>query len=182
MGEVKIRRATEARLLMFQMIMREFTKKKLVISGAHDPVEYSWPQRPIPTVFLEGVNDIEAVSNPVAFSVGNLPFLCCSGDAVLDVVRETAFSFSEGQMAMLRWRLIAPTGPATLPHAATADDSDILTLDPIPLFYVCGGADHWSLQRQNGVTVIAIPRFCDRRTAVVLDLSTGEAVPQRFGI
>jgi DNA polymerase II small subunit/DNA polymerase delta subunit B len=94
-------------------------------------------------------------------------------------MQETGLPFSCAQIAMLKWRLIAPTGPASLQYAP--HDIDILTFESVPHFYACGGADHFSFEELHGVKLLAIPKFTDTRTAVLLDLDFGNPTLCTFG-
>jgi DNA polymerase II small subunit/DNA polymerase delta subunit B len=163
-----------------QNYLRGFPVRKLLIPGASDPVDGPWPQPPFAGAFLDGIPEIDATSNPAAFAVDGVSFVCSTGDAVSDVVSETCLGFHESQIAMLSWRLMAPTAPATVPYAP-AVYAELLVFEELPNYFVCGGAERFFWTEVNGVNALSIPGFADTRTVVVLDLNTGQAAAHAFG-
>jgi DNA polymerase II small subunit/DNA polymerase delta subunit B len=153
--------------------------RKLLIPGSFDPVDTAWPQPPISPALLDGIDNIESTSNPASFQIGELSFLCASGDSVQDIVRETGFGFHDAQRQLLQWRLIAPTATATLPYSACAH-GELLVFESLPHVFVCGGSPEFACSELSGISVISVPGFADARVAVVYDVRSGEVSTETF--
>jgi DNA polymerase II small subunit/DNA polymerase delta subunit B len=163
-------------LEIFEAYLGSINCRKLLIPGDFDPVDSALPYPPIPEAFWSGIEQLDSLSNPAWFEIDNLSFLCSSGTAVLDLMRHTGMSFTECQEYMVRWRLIAPTVPAALLGCL----EEVLVMTEMPNFFVCGSSDALYVNSLKGVTFLAIPGFAEHRSAVVLDLTNGEATSVSF--
>lgn len=161
---------------MVKRYLDAFRCRKLLIPGEYDPVDNEWPQQPLHSYFISGIENIQAATNPCSFSISDISFLCCDGRNVCDLIRETSMNFHEAQMSLLNWRLLAPTAPTTIPYASSTN-RDILVIEKIPNVFVCGGSEHLVWNELSGVLLISLPDFSKTRTVAVLDLITGEVEP-----
>lgn len=158
---------------MLETFMNEINCMKLLIPGEFDPVDASLPQYPFPSVLIGDIENLRTTSNPASFTVEDVSFICCSGQSVHGVVNETNMGFHEAQSAMLSWRLLSPTCPATLPINPALRE-DIMVMQTIPNVFVCGSAPKFTWNEVSGTTVISVPDFSTTKTAVILDMGTFE--------
>ncbi|KAK8884354.1 DNA polymerase delta subunit 2 [Tritrichomonas musculus] len=164
---------------MLEYLFEKVNCRKIIIPGSSDPTNSSWPQSPINSHFLKGVNSIDSCTNPAAFEINGIKFLVCSGDAIRDVINETAYTFHESQIMLLRWRLLAPSMPSLIqPHPSMM--SDYLVIDEVPHYFVCGDADSFRWSEISGVNVVSIPPFWSTSSAIYIDLHSGEVTSKKF--
>ena len=175
----KLRITEPGPLDIFESFLNRLNCHKLLIPGEYDPVPATLPQPAILPQFIADVDNADAATNPVSFSIENLQFICSSGDSVLDVVRDTGMSFHEAQIMLLTWRHLAPSHSQNFEHLVFPD-TDPLVLDSIPNVFVCGHADKAAWNDINGVTVISVPDFWATRSIVVFDGNTGECTSMDF--
>ena len=171
---------TELGLLeVFESFLNRFKCKKLMIPGEFDPVPATIPQPELPKTFTEDVENLQAATNPASFRIENVHFICSSGDPVLDIVRDIGVSFHEAQLMLLNWRHLAPM-PSERFEYLTFPEADLLVLDSVPDFFVCGHSDKPAWNEINGVNVISVPDFWRSRELLVLDTSTGDCTTLDF--
>jgi DNA polymerase II small subunit/DNA polymerase delta subunit B len=164
-------------LTMLSDFLSPISCKKLIIPGQSDPVEGTFPQGPLPHFFCDGISFLDRATNPAWFEVEHIPFLCCSGDPVLDVVNETGMDYGDVLLSLLEWRLIAPTSPGGFGCYLNAN----LIMDEVPNFFVCGGATEMVYRESRGVRAIGVADFTLTRAVVVVNLCSGEVVSNCFG-
>jgi DNA polymerase delta subunit 2 len=153
----------------------------MLMPGRNDPCAIRLPQRPFHRCLFPGKDKWNLVTNPVKFKVEEITFLCASGEAPRDVAKTTELGFHEAQRSLIGWRHLAPTAPDDLP-AIASNDKDYLVIEDedLPEFFVCGLADTFEESNVEGVRVISVPEFASTKSAVFLDLATGDAVQRNF--
>lgn len=164
---------------MLEYLFYKVNCRKIFIPGSTDPTSSNWPQPPINPHLLNGVNSAESCTNPASFSINGIKFLVCSGDAIRDVTNETAYTFHESQIMLLRWRLLAPSMPSLIqPQPSMMTDNLIIT--EAPNYFICGDGDSFRWSECYGVNVISVPPFWSTNSCVFIDLHSGEVTSKIF--
>ncbi|KAH0790328.1 DNA polymerase delta small subunit [Histomonas meleagridis] len=148
--------------------------KTILIPGQNDPVSIRLPQLPYHKVLIKSPN-IELCTNPAWFTYEGVTFLCGAGESVKSIQQTSSLSFHEAQQSILKWHHYAPTAPDYLP-CMPVTKKDLMVIEKLPNFFVCGLADNFEVSEVNGTTVISVPSFNNTLSAVTLDLETGEAI------
>lgn len=164
---------------MLEMLFELTPIPKIYVPGELDPTDFTWPQPPINKTLFSGLQNTHLCTNPALFDLDTIKFQVCSGLAVQDVVNQTDYSFHEAQIMLLRWRHLAPSMPELIqPHSSMI--VDLLVMDEIPNFFVCGNSDSFNCTEYSGVRVVSVPSFCKTSTAVYLNLKSGDVSSQVF--
>ncbi|XP_022158343.1 DNA polymerase delta small subunit [Momordica charantia] len=160
-----------------------------IMPGSSDPATFSLPQQPLHNCLFPGssaYNTLRACSNPHCFELDNFRFLGTSGQNIDDLEKYSeAKDKLEFMERTLRWRHLAPTAPNTL-GCYPFTDRDPFLIESCPHVYFVGNQDKFDTRLIKGpegqmVRLISIPRFCEKGTAVMLNLRNLECHTLSFG-
>ncbi|KAK4533807.1 hypothetical protein CCYA_CCYA19G4689 [Cyanidiococcus yangmingshanensis] len=170
-----------------------------LMPGAEDPANAAFPQQPWHRILLpqatavnDSANRLVRCSNPHAFTVNHCLFLGTSGQNVENICRFSRITSSlDALERLLESGHLAPTAPDTIACTPQAE-RDPLVLRQTPHVFFAGNTDGFGCrklilggeaQTENSsrtVTLLSIPRFELRETAVLLALPELVAVPLHF--
>ncbi len=129
-----------------------------------------------------------STTNPAAFELDGHRFLATAGQPLDDIYKYLPSSFTRLQMmeAMLRWRLVAPTAPDTLP-CYPFQDGDAFVLKECPHVFICGNQPQFEEgwvegSRGERVRVLGVPNYRDSGEVVLIDLESLEVEVVKIGI
>lgn len=157
-----------------------------LMPGEFDPSSFALPQQPMHHCMLPRAAPLatmHCVTNPYDFSVDGIRVLGSSGQLVSDVVRFT--SGLDDHLDVLEKTFIgghlAPTAPDTLgcyPYAG----EDPFIIETCPHILFTGNAPSFGSrmfcgQDNQTVLLLAIPRFSETSTCILVSLNTLECQP-----
>ncbi|KAJ2741804.1 DNA polymerase delta small subunit Cdc1 [Coemansia sp. BCRC 34301] len=165
-----------------------------LMPGPQDPADVSLPQQPIhPGMFAQcnQYSGFRSLSNPAFLEVDGHVFLGSSGQNVDDIARYVRSadgvptpSPCELAVASLQWGHIAPSAPDTL-WCYPFSDRDPFVLSQAPHVYFVanqelpGSAEARGCDGQH-TTVVAVPRFAQSHSIVLLNMRTMQCTTVRF--
>ncbi|OQR70155.1 DNA polymerase delta subunit 2-like [Tropilaelaps mercedesae] len=168
-----------------------------IMPGSSDPTNSLLPQQPLhhclfPRAAVQA--NLTATTNPYEFEVcdpyddlvDGVRFLGSSGQNVSDILR---YSRLEGPIealkAILKWAHLAPTVPDTL-GAYPYQQKDPFIMEETPHVLFAGNQNQFAVQKFTDddldvdVTLVSVPTFSAKPTAVWLNLRTLDALPVDF--
>ena len=162
-----------------------------VMPGDTDPSNLSLPQQPLHNCLFprsSGYKDsFHTVTNPYRFQAENVNFLGHSGQPVSNIKKFSNFSNDlDVLQRTLEWQHLAPTAPDTLAcYPFYKRDPFVLDDKLCPHVLFSGNMDAYDdrlIKGENGqmVRLIAIPKFSESRSVVLLNLKTLESSEMTF--
>ena len=170
-----------------------------LLSGINDVVESGLPKQAVhQSLFSKSskAENFHRLTNPSFYEINGVRILATSGENIDDIMKyiipnisvtEDLIDESITNDSRLRiiedsllWQIIAPTAPDTL-WCYPFENSDPFTLMETPHVYVIGNQPKYEtslieLKRKNGesvtIRIIALPKFSDSNTCVLLDLQS----------
>lgn len=170
-----------------------------IMPGQSDPAETCLPQQPIHRALLGASGRfsggpellVHAATNPAWIELDTgARVLGTAGQNILDILKYSPGTPSLDQILTvmertLRWQHIAPTAPDTL-FCYPYEECDPFALDETPHVYFAGNQMEAGWRdvdvSGNKVKVISVPRFCESKQIVLVDVATLEAKIVNFSI
>ncbi|KAJ2889642.1 DNA polymerase delta small subunit Cdc1 [Coemansia aciculifera] len=167
-----------------------------LMPGSQDPADTSLPQQPIhPSMFAQcnQYSGFRSLSNPAFLEVDGRVLLGSSGQNVDDIARyvrrpaHTEVEPCDLAAQSLQWRHIAPSAPDTL-WCYPFSDRDPFVLQQTPHVYIVGNQAASGQAEARAcdddaqhTAVVAVPRFAQTHSIVLLNLRSMQSTTVRFG-
>lgn len=151
----------------------------LILPGENDPSQPMFPQAPIHNCLFPMTSrrpTFRTLSNPSRISMPisdkkdsiELDIILSSGQIVQDIIRNSETSSPlEVAENILRWGHLCPTAPDTLPLHPGVED-DVFVMDSLPHVFAVGSQETFEGTDWMGTKIIAVPKFSESGTAVLL--------------
>ncbi|OLL24899.1 DNA polymerase subunit delta-2 [Neolecta irregularis DAH-3] len=163
-----------------------------MMPGPSDPANVTLPQQPVHTAMFPTAkaflgSSFQSVTNPYWCEIEDVIFLGTSGQTIDDVYKYVEGEDKLTMMEMsLRWRHYAPTAPDTL-WCYPFQDQDPFLLENTPHVYFLGNQEKFETRLVEGhdgqrTRLIAVPKFSETGTVVLLNLSTLGCEPLTFSL
>lgn len=160
----------------------------ILMPGEYDPSNYILPQQSLHKCMFPQTaqySTLHCATNPVDCTVDGVRILGTSGQPVDDIFRYSQLDVGLDILdKTLEWGHLVPTAPDTL-GCYPFYDVDPYILHECPHVLFAGNQSHFKHKIHKGasgqhVLVLTIPKFCQSRTIVLVNLRTLEAYPMVF--
>ncbi|GFY38376.1 DNA polymerase delta subunit 2 [Trichonephila inaurata madagascariensis] len=153
-----------------------------IMPGEFDPASHLFPQKPLHICMFpksSRYSTFNVVSNPYDATIDGVRFLGSSGQNIKNIRAYSKISDPLDIMQKtLDWAHMAPTAPDSLNSYPFPDD-DPFIMSEYPHVYFCGNASKmdYRFSENKSVMMIAIPKFLETFSAVMVNLRTLQVEP-----
>ncbi|CAG9321182.1 unnamed protein product [Blepharisma stoltei] len=143
-----------------------------IIPGEMDPSNCSLPQQPLnPYLFpiASRYSALQSFPNPYEFTIDKCRILCTAGQniSMYSHYAPPDKTFAELMALNVKHRHIAANAPDAL-QCIPMQDKDPFILDNLPHLYVVGNLGSYQTGMEDGVKLVAVPRFSSPGHNIVL--------------